>query len=226
MKFAAMISFVALGCLTVMPARASSIQFTFTGVNGAQDFGYYVGTYYGKFGVTIVPLFCDDFANEVTFGQVWQANLTTITTGSDLSATRYGTVKNALQLYQEIAYLDSQFALQPTSDYGDIQVTIWDIFNPEISPTPATNYWLKQAEKNFSTMNFDSFRVVTNVGPVLPAGQVQEFLTILTPAQIAATSAPVPEPGTIALMVQTGLVAGGLLFVRYRRKRGSSEYQD
>jgi hypothetical protein len=222
MKFAGMLSIFALG-IAVMPARASSIQFTFTGVNGAQDFGYYVGTYYGKFGGSTVPLFCDDFANEVTFGQVWQANLTTITSGSDLSATRYGTVNNALQLYQEIAYLDSQFALRRTSEYGDMQATIWDIFNPNISPKPATNYWLKQAEKNFSTMDFDSFRVVTNVGPVLPTGQVQEFLTILTPAQIAATSTPVPEPGTTVLMVQTILVAGGLLSVRSRRKHGASK---
>lgn len=206
------------GCL---PALGASIQFTFTGVNGAQAFGYYVGTYYGQFGSNIVPLYCDDFANEVNFGQVWQANLTTITTGSDLSATRYGTVNNALQLYQEIAYLDSQFALQPTSEYADLQATIWDIFNPKISPTPSTDYWLKQAQKNYSTIAFDSFRVVTNVGPVLQTGQVQEFLTVLTPTQIASTSAAVPEPGTIVLMTQTGLVAGGLLFVRFRRKRAT-----
>jgi hypothetical protein len=204
------------GCLT---ALGSSIQFTFTGVNGAQAFGYYVGTYYGQFDSNIVPLYCDDFANDVGFGQVWEANLSTITTGSDLSVTRYGAANNALQLYQEIAYLDSQFAVQPSSEYADLQATIWDIFNPKMSPEPSTGYWLQQAEKNFSTMSFDSFRVVTNIGPVLQTGQVQEFLTILTPAQIASTSAAVPEPGTIALMTQTGLVAGGLLFVKFRRKR-------
>jgi hypothetical protein len=213
--------FVLFGCL---PALASPIQFTFTGVNGANAFGYYVGTYYGQFDSSIVPLYCDDFANDVSFGEVWQANLTTITTGSDLSATRYGTVTNALQLYQEIAYLDSQFAVQPTSEYADLQATIWDIFNPKISPKPSSNYWLKQAEKNFSTIAFDSFRVVTNIGPVLQTGQVQEFLTVLTPAQIARTTvAAVPEPSTITLMVQTGLVAGGLLFIRFRRKRGASK---
>jgi hypothetical protein len=211
--------FTLFGC---WPLMASSVQFTFTGVNGAQDFGYYVGTYYGQFGSNIVPLYCDDFANEVHFGEVWQANLTTITTGSDLSATRYGTVKNALELYQEIAWLDTQFALQPTSEYGDIQATIWDIFDPKQAPEPSSSYWLKQAQKNFSTMAFDSFRVVTNVGPVLPTGQVQEFLTVLTPAQISS-AAPVPEPGSMMLMLQAGIVAGGLLFVKFRRRRGPAK---
>jgi hypothetical protein len=204
------------GCL---PALGSSIQFTFTGVNGAQAFGYYVGTYYGQFDSNVVPLYCDDFANDVGFGQVWDANLSTITMGSDLSATRYGGVDNALQLYQEIAYLDSQFAVQPTSEFPDLQATIWDIFNPNISPQASTSYWLTEAQKNYSTLSFDSFRVVTNVGPVLQTGQVQEFLTILTPTEIVSTSAAVPEPGTIALMIQTGLVAGGLLFIRFRRNR-------
>lgn len=204
--------------LSVVPLSASSIQFTFTGVNGTTAFGYYVGPYSGQLGSTLVPLYCDDFANEVNFGQAWRANLSTITAGSDLSATRYGTTKNALQLYQEIAWLDSQYSTQPTSQYGDIQATVWDIFDPQQAPTPSSNYWLQQAQKNYSNIAFDSFRVVTNVGPVLATGQVQEFLTILTPAQMVG-AVQAPEPGSMAMLMTGGLVAGGLLYARSAKLR-------
>jgi hypothetical protein len=201
--------------LLATAALADPIQVTFTGVNGVAAFGYYVGPYYGQLEGQNVSLYCDDFANEVSFGQKWQANLTKITSGSDLSNTRYGGVANALQDYQEIAWLDTQFAVQPSTEYGDIHATIWDLFDPQGAPLPSSGRWLKLAQESYRTMTYDNFRVVTNVGPVLPTGQVQEFLTVLPPGLAAATvSSPEPAP---VLLIGLGLLAVGLLLGGIKR---------
>jgi hypothetical protein len=182
----------------------------FVGVNGAQDFGYYVGPYAGTMDGTSVDLFCVDFMNEVSFGQQWDANLTAITPGSDLGDTRYGTLPGAVELYQEAAWLTLQFALQPTSEYGDIQSTIWRLFSPT-APAPSSSWWLGEAQKSYATADYSDFRIVTNVGPVLKSGQVQEFLTH-TPNTGA------PEPGT-QLMVGAVLASAACISRRLRMGR-------
>src|ERR1700676_5368392 len=62
-----------------------------------------------------VTLYCVDFENHVGFGQSWLANLTVIDGSMSLGNTRYG----ALTLYQEAAWLGTQYATHP-NDYGDI----------------------------------------------------------------------------------------------------------
>ena len=203
--------------LTCVAAAASPIQVTLTGVNGAAAFGYYVGPYYGSYSSQKIALYCDDFANDSYIGQTWQANLSTITPGSDLSQTRYGGSANALQLYEEIAWLDTQFAGQSTSAYGDIHATIWQIFDPAQAPKPSSNYWLEQAQQNYQSMDFTSFRVITNVGPVLATGQVQEFLTILPPA-LLPVPVKTPEPAAMG-MIGAGLIGVGVLIQRVRSRK-------
>ena len=98
--------------LAVLPLTASPIEATFVGVNGAESFGYYVGPYYGELGQLSVVLDCVDFANDVYFGQQWAVNLSSIDTQADLANTRYGGRANAVQLYQEAAWLTEQYALK------------------------------------------------------------------------------------------------------------------
>ena len=218
--------FFTFGALAVSTASASTIQATFTGVNGANAFGYYIGEYYGQLESQNVSLYCDDFANEVNFGQTWQANLSKITTGSDLSNTRYGDTVNALVKYQEIAWLDTQFGTQSTSQWGDIHATIWQMFDPSQAPTPSSNYWLQLAQQNYMTLNYDNFRVVTNEGPVLKTGQVQEFVTMLPPGStlIPPTTSSVPEPASAVLMGSVLLLVGfGGKAVRKRRMGRSAQ---
>ena len=163
-----------------------------------------------------MSLYCDDFANEVNFGQTWQANLSKITTGSDLSQTRYGGVANAAVKYQEIAWLDTQFSTQATSQWGDIHATIWQVFDPTEAPTPSSSYWLQQAQQLYSTISYDSFRVVTNEGPVTRTGQVQEFITIL-PSNSSLNAVAAPEPATAVMMGSSFLMS--VLGVRVLRRR-------
>ena len=178
------------GALAAAPGLASTIQATFTGVNGENAFGYYIGAYYGQLESQNVSLYCDDFANDVNFGQTWRANLSTITSGSDLSQTRYGDVSNALTKYQEIGWLDTQFAQQSTSQWADIHATIWQIFDPQQAPTPSSGYWLQQAQQNYTNISYNDFRIVTNEGPVMKTGQVQEFLTDSMPLVPASATLP------------------------------------
>jgi hypothetical protein len=198
--------------LAAISLDANPIEATFVGVNGAQAFGYYVGPYYGKLEQQSVVLDCVDFANDVSFGQQWAANLSHINTQGDLANTRFGGVANALQLYQEAAWLTIQYSVTPASSYGDIHATIWQLFD-RFAPTPSSGYWLSQAQANYSSGAYENFFVVTNVGPVNPTGQVQEFLTTLNPSMpiypIASSSdlpmafVTTPEP---RLMGAVGLV--------------------
>jgi len=194
-------------CLATTPS-AASVQMTFGGVNGAQAFGVYLSPYFGTMDGTDVVLFCVDFANEVQIGQQWDANLTPIASGADLGDTRFGAEPDALQLYEQAAWLALQFWSQPASQYADIQATIWQLFDTN-APAPSSSFWLDQAQANYASTNYGKFYIITNTGAVEQTGQVQEFLTDALP-----TAAP--EPGS-ELMI--GLVLIGVGCVLRRRRR-------
>ena len=210
--------------VTAFPLAADPIDATFTGVNGDSAFGYYVGPYYGDLGTQAVVLDCVDFANDVYFGEQWYANLSSIETAQDLLNTRYGSLPDALQLYQEAAWLTQQYALNPRSDYADIQATIWQLFDPS-APSPSTNFWLYRAQANYMFGDYSDFFVVTNIGPVMPTGQVQEFLTVLDPSMPIYPDPPTnpgnvlatPEPPLMG-MIGLGLVTIAVLARSWLRR--------
>lgn len=202
---------------TIGSLAANPVTVTFTGANGQVDAngsGYYISPYSGTINGASVTLYCDDDANEVSNGQTWQANLTSLTSGN-LSNTRYGGATNALTLYDEVAWLTTQYAypLNSSTDQrnSDIQDTIWNIFNPGKAPTPSNgSYWLTQAQNNYASISYSNFFIVTNVGPVQPTGQVQEFITVLT-----------PEPSSM-LMLGCGLIALSVFARKFIRREQTS----
>lgn len=180
--------------LGAMPGHAD-FEASLTGVNGTVGFGYYVGPYYGTLNKDAIPFYCVDFANEAYIGEVWQVNLTPLSS-ADYSNTRYGGavgLPNAIMLYREAAWLVSQYAGHP-DDYAEIHATIWRLLYPG-GPSPSSPYWSDLAAANYQDLDLGLFDIMTNTGPVLETGQVQEFLVPHVPHV-----SPVPEPSSILLL--------------------------
>lgn len=132
-----------------------------------------------------VETFCDNFNNDISAPRDYSANLSTLTDGSNLSLTRFGSNTSwktitlsdgkpndttdaaiingadALARYQMAAFLVSLYQLGQGSNTNNngIQAAIWDIFDPTSSPA-APNYAnassaLEQAAEWFANPNSD-----------------------------------------------------------------------
>lgn len=176
--------------LAVAPASASPVSIHFVGVGGASQNGVYTYPYDLAINNGLsTPMMCDDFFDRISVGDSWQANLTQLSSG-DMSLTHFGN----LTKYEEAAYLLLQTKDTDPSQWGNINWAIWKIFDPNADPgsgyEQGVDYWLNKAETaDLSKMNFSNVWIVTPTGD-----HGQEFLY--------AT----PEPGTLLLLLGTGLI--------------------
>jgi hypothetical protein len=199
--------------VTVARLSAGSVNVTFTGANGQTDSsGYLIAPYYATVNGVNETVYCDDFANDVSIGQKYTANVTNMGSGN-LSETRYGGLTytlqtqhgsatySGLQVYEMVAYLTTEYGSNQTTN-GQIQDTIWNLFNPNsgnqnVSPPKlSSNYWLYAAESNYSSINPSNFNIITNTGGQALTGGIQELIFA-------------PEPASM-LMIGFGLVAVSL----------------
>jgi hypothetical protein len=212
----------ALLVLTPLAHADGTTTMQFVGVNGANNGVYYVSPYsgtmnYGTSSAQTVGLFCDDINNDVNFGQIWTANVTSMASGN-FSNTRYGNgsvnsnlgATSALKLYEEGAWLVSQFGSH-TSDYVSLQYALWDLMSPGAEPTTyadsdgiKVSQWLSWAAADYGQINPSNFEIVTNVGPLCYRGQVQEFIV------------QTPEPATVILLL---IGIGAMFLLALKRQR-------
>jgi hypothetical protein len=214
----------ALMLMTPLAQADGTTKMEFTGVNGANNGVYYVSPYtgimnYGTSSAQTVVLFCDDINNEVSMNQVWNANVTGLSSGN-FSNTRYGNGSvnpnlgsmNPQTLYEEAAWLVTQFASH-SGDYVSLQYALWDLMTPGAEPTNFANadhttvaQWLALAAANYGQINPANFMIITNTGTLTYKGQVQEFIV------------QTPEPATAVLLL-IGLVS---MFLLNRRNQQQS----
>jgi len=115
-------------------AGAQNVTLTSAG-NNIYD-NIYVSPYYATVnGTPNTPIVCDDFADNSYLNTSWSGKIaafSSLATPGGLSATAWGSVANALQLYEEAAWLTEGVLKQAAGTQGQINYSfaVWAVFDP------------------------------------------------------------------------------------------------
>jgi len=212
----------AASALLAPSARAQTEQLKFVDGSGVGFNGVQVGPYRGMLlsepGSPTIDIYCVDYLHEITVNTVWTANESSL--AGNLSKTRLGEgfgvsgiswygADDVFTRYRKAAWLTTQFAIQNTSAWGGIHSAIWLLTTPNYSTNlpsafvSAAAYWITQANANYTTIDPNSYVILTDVNTTGFTNGVQEYLMVT------------PEPQTIVLL-GSGIA---VLYAARRRRR-------
>jgi PEP-CTERM motif len=225
-------------CLAPLAAQAGPItnpvvSLELTGVAGPSLNGIYTDPYYGNVGPagltqdsqftpqnsTSIAIYCDDFYDNVSTGQVWQATVTNLgqlsMTSPDTtlmfdtdSATQASDYMAAAWLVEQIAGGKLTTAQTELDSYA-----IWSIFDPNALQglsVADSNAASEEYQDAFAAVEYDTPSQFSNVNIYTPldstpgSASSQEYLTV-----------GAPEPSTLALAL---LGLGAIAFAVRRRR--------
>jgi hypothetical protein len=229
----------------LIPAAIFADQMQFVSANGSIIGNYYISPYTGK-DLTLnsqLTLYCLDFNHDVTFGQVWAANVASLSP-ANLSGYQYGTgspvfvtapVMDLFARYEAAAWLFTQSLATANARWqGVYQYAAWALFlDPShqsqynsslgsvnlVDPGTLHTFQLDVTQALNAALDSNNYGSVNlalwNVVSPQNAGQRDSVQEFLSPAAV-------PEPSTVVLLATVALLIGWLAF---RRQRAGSVQQ-
>lgn len=194
---------------STLPALASPVTVTLTGVGGKSQGGVYVAPYYLSYGGSTHAVVCDDFSHEVWIGESWTANIYSFSQLGSVT-TRFSSIKD----YEEAAFLDMALFADPKAA-GNINFAIWALFTPSTKSSKGWDsgaaWWLSQANTWYKDgakgVDFADFEIITPTN-LNGKDSPQEYL-LYCPSPCPPPT-PTPEPSSL-LLLGTGLASLGTL---------------
>jgi len=139
----AAVTFCLVGSAFASPLPLSIVTMTFTGTGGSAPLGYaYVYPYYFNLSPAIpsghpnidVALTCDDFTDEISYGESWTAEVTSLPNASSGNTYFFGRTNydgaSGLTSYEEAAWLaEEMMSRSPIASVADLQWALWGLFD-------------------------------------------------------------------------------------------------